>query len=265
MKFKEKYIKEMNQVQFSQSFESFLVDKLKGTAERKELSLIIKRRKIIRVLIAVISAILLLSVSTFAVTSLRSPERVTENAQKASNTIFENRWKKSKKFPYEYGNEKYTATVLGIASGTFLNSCEGFTAEEDSSYIVTAIRSSEGLTLKDGSPLIITPLIHAREPWEINRDTLGTDVKEFEKNGVLYYLFDTAFLDAFAGRTVYIAVFEGTSPSPDVFKMKEDGTITLNENYKGFGKIWELPSDMSQVNPEKAEEMLSEDVLSQLQ
>lgn len=266
MNFSEKYKKEIDSVQFSGSFETFLIDEMKGASKINISTNTVKRNKAVRVLLAVISAIVILSVSAFALTSLRSPVSPDKSSEKASNTIFENRWKKSKKFPYESGNEEYMVTLLGIASGSFLNSCDGFSGEENKSYIVVAIRNEgvSSLNLKDGTPLQISPFIYGREPWETNYKTLCPEVKEFEKNGVLYYLFDTSFLDAFAGRTVYISAYEKAYPISEIFTMKEDGAIAFSESYDGLGALWELPADISQANPQKAEEMLEEDTLGKL-
>lgn len=265
MSFKERYKNEIDGLSFSDDYEMRIREAIKK-AERKNSFSFNGKRKLLFLAAAVITVSTLLSVITVAEPSSHTPDATTEQFQ-ISVTDFEDRWKKSKRFPYESGDEQYAFTVLGITSGDFLNNCEGFSADEGKDYFVAAIRSTESrqLSLEDGSfTLKVTPLIYGREPWETNSTTLCSDTRLTEKKGVIYYLFDTAFLEGFAGRTVCLAAYEGDTPSNKIFSLNEKGIISFSEDYKGFGKIFELPSDMSGTHPEAAEEMLSEDVLSSL-
>lgn len=256
MNFREKYTKEIDTLQFSHNFETVLLDELKRAAERKE-DPIMKKRKTLKVLVAVISAILLLSVSAFAISSLLSAQDV---ADELGESQLVNKWQKSEKFPYVYGDENYTVSVLGIATDKEINSDYGVTVEESRSYIVVSIQRNDGLalSLEEGSPIQLTPLISGCEPWKINLWTLGSNAQGLEKDGVLYYLFDTADLEIFADRTVYIAAYEGFVPSMEIFEINEDGTIIFNENYTGFKALFELPLDAAKADPEKAEEIISQ-------
>lgn len=256
MNFKEKYTKEIDTLQFSHNFEAVLLDELQKAAERKE-DPIMKKRKTVKVLVAVISAILLLSVSAFAITAILSAQEV---ADELGESQLVDKWQKSEKFPYVSCDENYTVSVLGIATDKEINSDYGVTVEESRSYIVVSIQRNDGLalSLKEGSPIQLTPLISGYEPWKINLWTLGSNAQGLEKDGVLYYLFDTADLEVFADRTVYIAAYEGFIPSEDTLIMNGDGTIAFNENYTGFKALFELPLDESKAEPEKAEEIISQ-------
>ncbi len=265
MSFKEKYKNEMDSVTFSSDYEIRFTDVLKSTEDIKSVK-IIRKRKTLTLIAAIISMFVILSVSTVAEPSQHSPDATTVQFQN-SVTDFEDRWKKGKKLPYESGDEKYAFTLLGIASGAFLDNCDGFSADGNKDYFVTAIRGHDGtdLSLKNSEfPIKITPLIYGREPSETNSFTLCEDVRITEKSGVIYYLFDTSFLENFAGRILCFAAYEGDSPTSEIFTMKENGIIAFNENYKGFGRIFELPRDISETYPKIAEEMLSEDILSKL-
>ena len=271
MSFEEKYKKEMDKLSFSSDYETRLSEAMKK-AKKKNHTAIISKRKLLYLLAAVIIIITLLSVSTVAEHSNHSPDTTTVQFQQ-SLTDFEDRWKTEKKLPYERGNEKYAFTILGITSGAFLNSCDGFSADADKEYFVTAIRGRDGteLELKSGEfPIKITPLIYGREPWETNSSTLCTDVRITEKNGVIYYLFDTSFFDSFEGRILCFACYEGETPSTEIFSMGGNGIIALNEDYGSdsdcnkFGCIIEMPKDMTDTHPEIAEEMLLNDELSKL-
>lgn len=272
MNFKERYKEEIEAISFSPDFEERLYKRIKNEDIKNKITSISKK-KIITLFAAVITIIALLSAGTVAEPSKHTPDATTVQYQR-SNSLWEDRWKKGRQFPHSKGNsETYDFTVLGITSGDFLNNCEGFSADEGREYFVTAVRAHEyvKLTLKNGEFHIkITPLIYGREPWETNSSTVCEDVRIIEKNGVIYYLFDTSFLDRFEGRTLCFACYDGEKPTSDIFNMDENGIITLNEKYstidasKKFGAIIELPRDMTDTHPEIAEEWLLNDTLSKL-
>lgn len=266
MSFEEKYKKETDALVFSSECEERFLKAMKNADTQKSTVTFKSRKKIIRLLAAIIFVILILSVGSVAEPSLHSPGATTAQFQE-SVTDFEDRWKKGKKLPYERGDEEYAFTVLGIASGEFINSCEGFSADVSREYFVTAVRGCNGndLTLKNGSFHIkITPLIYGREPWVTNSSTLCEDIRTTEKSGVIYYLFDTSFLENFAGRTICFAAYEGSIPSSEIFTIEESGIIGFNEHYKSFGSIIEMPLDLFDTHPETAEKMLLNDELADL-
>ncbi|MBQ7116630.1 MAG: hypothetical protein IJN88_00300 [Clostridia bacterium] len=265
MSFEEKYKKEIDAIAFSPDYENRLKSSIQAK-KNKDTASVSKKRKAIGLLAAVITVAVIMSVTTAAEPSSHTPDATTVQFQ-SSVTDFGDRWKKGKRFPYESGDEEYAFTVLGTASGTFLTGCDGFTADEDREYFITAIRGHDGtdLSLESGSfPVKITPLIYGREPWAVNSSTLCEDVRVAEKNGVIYYLFDTSFLRAFPGRIICFASYEGDVPSPEIFTMNENGTISFSEKYEGFGRIIEIPQDMSDTHPEAAEKILLNDELSKL-
>lgn len=265
MSFKEKYKKEIDGLSFSPDCEKVFTEAMKKT-EKKSRIRIKNKGKAFCIPAAVIAVTVLLSAGTFAEPTQYSADATVADFQD-SLTDFEDRWKASKKLPYEKGDEKYAFTVLGITSGAFLNHCDGFTADEGREYFVTAIRGRDGIDLTSengGFPIKITPLVYGREPWETNSTTLCEDVRTAEKNGVIYYLFDTSFLDRFEGRIICFACYEGAAPTAEIFTMNEAGTVSFSEKYTGFGEIIEMPQDMSGTHPEIAEQILSKDELSKL-
>ncbi|MBR5437752.1 MAG: hypothetical protein IKV21_02425, partial [Clostridia bacterium] len=161
--------------------------------------------------------------------------------------------------------EDISVTISGIASGKFLNECDGFSADEAKDYFVVALYDMEGyLTLENDLGIKISPFIFGREPWEVNSTTLCSDIRVAAKNGVIYYLFDTGFLERFIGKTIYFAAYEGDSPTEEIFTVKTNGEIAFNESFKGFHAIHYLPLDLSDTHPEIAEEMLLNDDLAKL-
>ena len=269
MNFKEKYKNEMDALPFSSDYEIRLTDALKNTAPLKKTAFIRPKKKIIRLLAAIISIIVILSVSTVAEPSMSPPEELDEVFQK-STSGWENRWKRRRTFPMTFScedvaYEDISPTILGIASGKFLNEYEGFSADEAKDYFVVALYDREGyLTLENDLGIKISPFIFGREPWEVNSSTLCTDMRVTAKNGVIYYLFDTGFLERFKGKTIYFAAYEGDSPTEEIFTVKKNGEIAFNESFKGFHAIHYLPLDLTDTHPEIAEEMLLKDDLAKL-
>ena len=226
MSFEEKYKKEMDSVAFSADYEIRLNDTLKSTEAPKKTAFIRPKKKIVRLLAALVSVILILSVSTVAEPSISPPEKLDEVFQK-STSGWENRWKRRRTFPMTFSckdvaYEDISLTILGIASGEFLNECEGFSADEAKDYFVVALYEHEGyLTIENDYNIKVSPFIFGREPWEVNSTTLCTDIRVAAKNGVLYYLFDTSFLERFKGKTIYFAAYEGDTPTEKIFTMKK--------------------------------------------
>ncbi len=256
MNFKEKYKEEINSISFSSDYEARLVDALKKAEEGKDVILVMKKRKTLRLLAAVISAILLLSLTAYAAVTLLTPREVADELQMGE---LNDKWKQTEKFPLASGNEEYTVSVLGYAPDTQLNIIDGEATEENRTYLVVSIARTDGTPLKaiDGMPLQISPFVKGYEPWKVNLWMLGSGANGLEKDGVLYYLFETADLEIFADKTVYIAAYEGFLPS-EVFTMEEDGTITYKDDYAGFKAIFELPLDESKADPQAVAELLSQ-------
>ncbi len=256
MSFEENYKKEIDSISFSSDYEVHLVDVLKKAEEGKDVILVMKKKKTLRLLAAVVSAILLLSLTAYAAVTLLSPQEVADEVGMDTLT---DKWKQSEKFPLTSGNEEYTVSVLGYAPDTQLNVINGEATEENRTYLVVSIAKTDGTPLKaaDGMPLQISPLVKDYEPFKVNLWMFGSGANGLEKDGVLYYLFETADLEIFADKTVYIAAYEGFTPM-DALTMKEDGTIAYLDEYEGFKAIFELPLDESKADPQAVKDLLSQ-------
>ncbi|MBQ9913123.1 MAG: hypothetical protein IJO73_02735 [Clostridia bacterium] len=256
MSFKEKYKKEIDGLSFSSDFEIVLAERIKKADEGKEVITVMKKRKTLRLLVAVISAVLLLSLTAYAAITLLAPQDVADALEMSD---LDDKWKQTEKFPLTSGNEEYTVSVLGYAPDTEMNEINGDPSEEKRTYLVVSVARTDGTPLSsaDGIPLQISPFVEGYEPFKVNLWLLGSGANGLEKDGILYYLFETADLEIFADRTVYIAAYEGFIPM-DALTMKEDGTIVYLDDYNGFKAIFELPLDKSKADPEAVKELLSQ-------
>ncbi len=256
MSFEKKYKKEMDELTFSPDFEIILTERMKKADERKEVITVMKKRKTLKLLVAVISAVLLLSLTAYAAFTLLSPQQVADKLEMGDLT---DKWKKSEKFPFTSGDEEYTVSVLGYAPDTELNEINGELTEENRTYLVVSIARTDGtpLSTADGMPLQISPLVEGYEPFKVNLWTFGAGANGTQSNGVLYYFFNISDLEIFADRTVYLAFYEGFIPQ-GALEMKADGTIDFKEDYEGFRALFELPLDESRADPVAVEKLLSE-------
>lgn len=256
MSFEEKYKKEIDALAFSSDFEIRLTESVKRAEKGKDVMTVMKKRKTIRLLAAVISSILILSLTAYAAVTLLSPQEVADELEMEE---LNDKWKSSEKFPLASGNEDFTVSVLGYAPDTQLSIIDGEVSEENRTYLVVSIAKTDGspLNAADGMPLQISPLVKGYEPFKVNLWTFSSGASGLEKDGVLYYLFEMSDLEIFADKTVYIAAYEGFTPM-DALTMKDDGTITYKDDYIGFKAIFELPLDESKADPEAVKELLSQ-------
>lgn len=256
MSFEEKYKKEVDKLSFSPDFEIILTEKLKKAEKGKEVIKVMKKRKTLKVLAAVISVALLLSLTAFAAVTLLSPQQVADRLEMGD---LSDKWKKSENFPFTSGDEEYTVSVLGYASDKELNEINGELTEENRIYLVVSIARTDRTPLSsaDGMPLQISPLVEGYEPFKVNLWTFGAGADGLQSDGVLYYFFNIGDLEIFADRTVYLAFYEGFTPQ-GALMMNPDGSIDFREDYEGFRALFELPLDESKADPEAVEKLLSE-------
>ncbi len=252
MIFEEKYRKEIDEIKITESFRRDTVIAMQRAAEGKE-SLLMKRKPI-KVLIAAVVLILILTLSAFAIGYLLSADEVAEKVgDKEVAELF-----KEKDFkPETINNEEYTVTLHGVVFGKELNEADGVDISEGRSYAVISVARTDGTALNqiEGSPLQMVPVIEGYSPSTVW--SLGISAFGLEHEGVLYYLFDYGDLEIFADRAVSIVVFEGHFPTADILTMDEDGKTVYSETYRGFKGIFALEMDETKADPEAAEELLA--------
>lgn len=253
MTFREKYIKEMDSITFSDSFEfsttKLMLQKAAGKDEKA-----LTKIKPLRILAAAIAIIALLSLTAFAISSLLSAREIAcYLGEKEIAEMFED----SESKPQSVTDGTYTVTLLGITTGSKLNATEGFEGEESKSYAVVAIFRNDGSPLDgaNGMPIMLTPVVEGYRPDVTFNLTSGAS--GFARDGVLYYLFDYENLEIFSFGKVYIMAFEGFFPTPDIITTDENGIITYADGYQGFKGIFELPVDKSKADPKAAQEILN--------
>ncbi len=235
MSFEEKYRKGIKNVRLSENFRRETVLLMEQAAERKEVHTM--KRKIFKVAAMVTALILTLSLSAFAISYLLSASEVADTLGKSDVADL---FRDSEIKTQTIVGEEYTVTLHGVASGAVLSEGEDTDLAEEHSYIVLSVMRNDGeaLELINGMPLQMAPIargITAGEIW-----AMGMCASGLERDGVLYYLFDCASLEAFADRDVSIAVFEGSFPTADIFVTDEYGVTQYAEGYVGFRGIFPI-------------------------
>ena len=143
----------------------------------------------------------------------------------------------------------YEMTLLGLVSGEELADWDQET-DASHTYAVAALRRLDGQPLDnqnfDFVNFTLTPLVSGYSPQAVNNWTLGCFATGFAHDGSYYYLLDAQDLNIFAHRTVYLAFFQGNSPSNSVFQVDQDGQIAFREDFEGPKALFTLPLDPDQ-------------------
>lgn len=154
----------------------------------------------------------------------------------------------------------YTFRLAGIVSGAGLSDfCSDVNA--DRSYLVVSRARTDGTPIQEPTitDYTVTPLVAGYNPWEVNIWTLGGAASAFQRDGVVYYIYQFDSVEMFADHTVYLAVYEGgVSPSAEVFVQAEDGTISYNPDFNDPHAIFEVPLDASKADPGAVEAFMKE-------
>jgi hypothetical protein len=262
--------------------EQLLTKALSSTVEPSEdLNLIIKNRvkenktmKPVhkRMAVALIAAaIFIMSGSAFAAWQLLSPKQVAEKlGDKALAKAFDS--ENAIQINESVTSGDYTFTLHGITSGENLSDFKSSARDilPDRTYAVVSIAKKDGTSIakagsEDGSEdyqelnFIVSPLIKGQKPWQVNIFTMNGGYSECVVDGVIYRMVDCDNIEMFADRGVYLYVGTGIFINNQTVNYNEEtGEITLNENSKEAGALFDLPLDVNKADHEKAQKYLKE-------
>ena len=208
----------------------------------------IRKTKKIAVLIA--ACIALLAVSVSAAMLWLSPAQVAEEYdQPLLAEAFKGPGAISINETVESGD--FSITLLGLVSGRNLDTLNQ-DLEKDHTYSVLALRRLDGTPLEnetfDFGSYTMTPLVAGCSPVAVNNWTLDAFAQGFAKDGVYYYLLDTASIEMFADRTVYMAFYEGSVPNNTIFTVAGDGSISFAADFTGVHALFTLPLDPAKAD-----------------
>lgn len=148
----------------------------------------------------------------------------------------------------------YRFTFSGLVSGAGLSE---LTRDVDAqhTYAVVAVQRVDGqpMTFEEAN-ITATPLVSGYLPWSVNAWTLNGGYTAVTLDGVLYYLYEYDSLEMFAGRTVYMAVYEGGAPHAGLFDIAPDGTISFKADMSQPHALFTVPLDASKADTDAVAE-----------
>lgn len=258
---REDYRKAFDELSFSADFQERTADLLQQRArelEKERNSMTFNKTKKMAVLIA--ACVALLAVSVSAAVMWLTPAQVTqEQGQPLLAEAFSGPDAISINETVESGD--FSITLLGLVSGRNLDTLNP-DLEADHTYSVLALRRLDGKPLEnetfDFGSYTMTPLVAGTSPAAVNNWTLDAGVTGMDKDGVYYYLLDTASIEMFADRTVYMAFYEGSAPNNTIFTVADDGTISFAEDFTGVQALFTLPLDPAKADRVAADAFLTE-------
>lgn len=258
---REDYRKAFDEISFSADFQARTADLLQRRArelEKERNNMTFGKTKKMAVLIAACAALLAVSVSA-AVMWLTPAQVAEEYSQPLLAEAFNGPDAITINETVESGD--FSITLLGLVSGRNLDTLNP-DVEADHTYSVLALRRLDGTPLEnetfDFMQYTMTPLVAGTSPAAVNNWTLDAGVTGMSKDGVYYYLLDTASIEMFADRTVYMAFYEGFAPNNTIFTVSEDGTIAFAEDFTGVHALFTLPLDPAKADPAAADAFLAE-------
>lgn len=238
-------------IQFREDFQRDTVNRLLREAEgqhEKERSCMKTSLKKTSLLVAVLALALVVSAAA-AVILLRPAQVAQEVGNDALAAAFDSGDAILLNQTQESGD--YRFTLSGVVSGAGLSElCDGTDASR--SYVVAAVARTDGkaMTQEESSALTITPLVAGQKPWEVNAWTLEGAYTSFIQEGVCYYVYEYNCLEMFADHIVYLAAYEGFSPSADLFQVGQDGSIAFQNSFTAPHALFTLPLDASKADPD---------------
>lgn len=256
------YKEQLNRLHTSESFEENTIALLQKEA-RKEKTMF--KAKTIKIILAAILAIILLSVTATAIVAhITSSDVATFYEDNALAEAFKS--KEAKVINQTITTDEYTITLLGIVSGKQLTDWQAQgKLDTEKSYIAVMASYNDGkkmdYTLSEEEPepfsdLHFTVAFDYAAPWMFPAEEYWPICID----GVAYYLIDSINLEPFANRNVKLFAYDKyTFPSGEIFYFnQETGKLTYNEKYNGVKAVFDLPLDKSKVNAEEAKQILSE-------
>ncbi len=156
----------------------------------------------------------------------------------------------------------YTVGVLGIATGYDLSEYDE-SVDVDKTYIVCSIERADGEPLTDYPNIWVSTFISGYEPWKVNNLILASgDYWLHIEDGVEYIIIETTNINIFADHTIYVAAYSyrGDNVIPlkdEAYTLNDDGTISINEGYRGVATLFEIPLDETLADPEAAEALIA--------
>lgn len=152
----------------------------------------------------------------------------------------------------------FDVTLLGITSGENLTNYKYISdgvEQNDQTYILFAIEH-ESLPLESSQDFEgyfeVFPVAMGYD-YETYRGLFVCGSREFNKDGVLYYMYECTNLEKFADHEIYMCVTDDIGLTEYSYLYDNDkNIIARNEEYEGLNALFSLPLDPSKADPKAA-------------
>jgi len=161
----------------------------------------------------------------------------------------------------------YVLTLHGLAAGDDLDEYrECFEMDSQSTYTIISIHRENGEPMdyqETASSTAFTSQIffEGYKPWHLNSVIFGAGGSAFEKDGVLYWVFQIdENIEMLANRKVYLGIWDmGIGfMNAEMFDIGEDGSIAFAEGLGGAHAMFVLPLDPAKADPSRLEQALAQ-------
>lgn len=231
-------------VQFSPTFQrdtvNRLLDEAEQRTEKENETMNAKKIRNMPLIAAALAAVLLMSAAA-ATLFLHPADVAREMGDTALAEAFESPDAVILDQTQDSGD--YRFHLAGLVSGAGLTGLDD-SVERDRTYLVASVSRIDGQPMEvDPFQFTFTPLVAGQLPWQTNAWTLGGGYTRRNIDGTEYYIYEYDSLTQFAGKTVYLAAYEGFSPDSDTFQMAEDGSISYTDSFTAPHALFTLPLD----------------------
>lgn len=231
------------------------VSLLQQTPQRRRR--IMSRKQFIRVCLAVLLLLALLTFAAIAGIRLLSPREVALTMQNdAVAALFETDGNAPE--PQTVTDGDYTVTLLGVASAERLVDYFNVETKEPHSYAVLCVGRTDGapVTPEEGASFLFLPLISGYEPTRLAPFTMTIGRSAVYLDGLMYTLVDMIDLTPFADRALWLLLMQSSFPTADVVTIDANGDPVYTDGYTGTHARFRLPVDPAKADAQKAAELL---------
>ena len=215
------------------------------------------QRQCIRVCLAILLLLALLTFGVLAALRLLSPREVAETLENnAVAALFDAQ--ETQQEPQTVTDGDYTVTLLGTVNGSKLVDLSDGPVEETHSYAVFSAARTDGapITPEECGSFLFLPLIGGYEPARIAPFTMTIGRSAFYLDGIMYTLVDMVDLTPFSDRTLWLCLLQNSFPTSDVIGMDEAGNPVYRDGYTGTRAMFRLPAEPANADSEKAAALL---------
>lgn len=217
------------------------------------------QKQFIRVCVAILLLLVLLTFAAIATLHLLSPREVALTLQdEAVAALFADEANAMQ--PQTVTDGGYSVTLLGVASGERLVDYFDLETKETHNYAVLCVGRANGtpVTPEECASFLFLPLIGGYDPARLAPFTMTIGRSAFYRDGLMYTLVDMVDLTPFADRALWLILLQSPFPTAEVVTLDSNGDPDYTDSYTGIRVRFRLPLDPGLANAQKAAALLQQ-------